>query len=176
MTKYWLISHSGAASHGVAYLRTELTGEAIPEFGDGPLRKWVPLEFDLRDGNATDYLNCNISIHLVSPRLREIFERHRGPLDELEFFDCGVYCNSSEPLAYYALYIPVVGDVLNPTESLMHEEGWPIKPVFNPLEVANRHVFSYRGAIFSLIVSNRMKIHLNGANIVGIDFETVPVR
>ncbi|WP_028048359.1 hypothetical protein [Cellulomonas sp. URHD0024] len=113
-------------------------------------------------------------IRLVSPRLREIFDAHLGPDDEIQWLPGTVTLPDGTALPHWSPHFPV-HDLLNHELSTFGPSGLPIVYVLSRAKLAGHAVTALPGNPLTTIISATVADALLALDLVGVDFMNVPI-
>jgi hypothetical protein len=107
---------------------------------------------------------------LVSPRVREVFETHLGPEDEIQWIPGTVTRADATAQALWVPHFPVHHELLNRDLSTFGPSGLPILYVLSEAKLAGHAVTSQPGPSLTTIISVQVADALLALRATGIDF------
>ncbi|WP_456786625.1 hypothetical protein [Cellulomonas sp. P5_C5] len=122
-----------------------------------------------------DLVTTADAIRLVSPRMREIFDAHLGPDDEIQWLPGTVTRSDGTTLAYWVPHFPVHHDLLNREHSTFGPSGLPIVYVLSRAKLAGHAITALPGNPLTTVISATVADALIALDVVGVDFMNVPI-
>lgn len=124
-----------------------------------------------------DYLSPVNLPCLCSPRLRELFDRVRGPSDEIEWLRVDVTeVDDDEAHEYWMMRLPVLlrEEILDEDRTVW-SPGTIMKAVVDARKMTDRHVVRYPSEMSTRpIVCDAVRAAIEQAGMAGCKFEPVP--
>lgn len=114
-------------------------------------------------------------MRLVSPRMREVFDAHLGPDDEIQWFPGKVFLADGATLPYCVPHFPVHHDLLNNELSTFGPSGLPILEVFSHAKLAGHAVTAQPNRSLTIVVSATVADSLIALDLVGVDFMNMSI-
>lgn len=138
--------------------------------------EWVPIHFELREGEITDYMPVNLGLRVCSIRLKELFDQTKGPRDVLEWLDVRIVYEKRR-IPYHVLHFPDPQDLLNERETLFAANGVVVKPVFSPSKICGHKIFSFGEGNTYLVIADDVRRAMMALELdTGVEFAPVPIR
>lgn len=162
---FFYVSYSGPDDEfGVAYCSLPAATKA----SDAP----PGTKFDLRDGEASDYLANDMGWRLCSAKMRNVVDAHLPSLLDA-WLPVSVTEGGSER-AYSVLLAPDASDALHRDRSIYSRQGRLVKPVIDRERVGEREVFTVGERDLTMIVTESVRSALESAGCTGIRYELAP--
>jgi hypothetical protein len=115
------------------------------------------------------------AIRLVSPRMREVFDAHLGPDDEIQWLPGKVTLADGTALPYCVPHFPVHHDLLNHELSTFGPSGLPILAVFSHAKLAGHAVSAQPNRSLTIVISATVSDALIALDLVGVDFMNMSI-
>lgn len=168
---YYSLTREKNDRHGVAYAPKDITFKLL--YKKGHIGDWEPLNFELRDGEYSDYQANNLGWHLCSGTLKKCIESFTTGTEGLQWLPVEVHSHRGEARTFFVLHMWPTCDVLLKSRSIFSGDHL-VKPVFNAAAIRNLNLFAVSGTS-NVYVSGLVRTTVRSANITGIDFLKVPV-
>lgn len=143
---------------------------AEERFAEWPLIRYV----HPRD-QPVDWLFAADGLRVVSPRLRDIFDRHLGPDDEIQWLAAEVVTASGCALPYWVPHFPKHADLLDLGKSDFGPSGLPIRMVLSSRKLERHAVTIAPQSSLSIIISEKIFAAMRRQCISGYEVRSIQI-
>lgn len=142
------------------------------EKASAPVENIDKLILTLKNGKYTDLMICSGAAYVVSPRLKELFERYVADSTLIEYYPVKVVSEQYGDRIYYLLHFTRWCDVRNEQmTTLMPRSKYPSRMVLDYEKVCNLSIFNSDSYHLSILVSDEVRRAMKREKMhVGIEF------
>jgi hypothetical protein len=141
---------------------------------DAPVIAWSPPVVELRSGRFTDYLGCDLNVHLCSEKMHQVLDGFKSSIRDSQWLSLTVVRSNGQRRPYYILHLYSAPDVLDKTKTVFLPDGGRlVRPCLAPESLQGLSVFRLPNAPEHLIVSEEVRLALEEADCTGLQFTRV---
>jgi len=139
----------------------------------GPVRDWKAVRFELGPGELPDYLANSFAWRLCSTKLRDLLDRSRAPIDEIQWLPTTVTLPDGGELPFWVLHFPDAAEVINKSKSVMSGPVL-VKAHLDRRLVDGHQLFGFPNESVRVIVADDIRRGIVAAACTGMSFSRVP--
>lgn len=121
-----------------------------------------------------DWLGTIDSVRLLSPAVRQVFDEHAGPADDLQWLPATVTTATHPALPYWVLHFPIWCDLLDEEHTTWGPSGLPMRWVLSRAKLNDHIVFIVPRLSSIVIVTDHVLDALRQVGVTG--YTAVRVR
>ena len=164
---YFIMESEDYDNYGFAFSAENISPKEIQNWEE--TKPWLPISFELKDGEFADYLVNDLNIPLCSSKLKQIIQDIVAKNDSILWRPIFVNSNGKSIEDYYLKLKKILIDVIDIDKSEKQNNT-----IFNPyfIEEKIEDIFRCDFDLNYLFVSEKLKEAIIQSEITGIGFET----
>jgi hypothetical protein len=164
---YFIMESEDYDNYGFAFSPENISPKEIQNWDETKL--WLPISFELKDGEPSDYLVNDLNIPLCSLKLKQLIQDNIANKDSVLWYPALVNSERKSTEYYYLKLKNVLKDVIDIDKSEKQNNT-----IFNPYFVEEKieDIFRCDFDLSYLFVSEKLKKIIEFEKISGISFET----
>lgn len=164
---YFIMESEDYDNYGFAFSAENISPKEIQNWEE--TKPWLPISFELKDGEFADYLVNDLNIPLCSSKLKQIIQDIVAKNDSILWRPIFVNSNGKSIEYYYLKLKKILIDVIDIDKSEKQNNT-----IFNPyfIEEKIEDIFRCDFDLNYLFVSEKLKEAIIQSEITGIGFET----
>ena len=164
---YFIMESEDYDNYGFAFSAENISPKEIQNWEE--TKPWLPISFELKDGEFADYLVNDLNIPLCSSKLKQIIQDIVAKNDSILWRPICVNSNGKSIEYYYLKLKKILIDVIDIDKSEKQNNT-----IFNPyfIEEKIEDIFRCDFDLNYLFVSEKLKEAIIQSEITGIGFET----
>ena len=139
----------------------------------GPVTDWKAVRFELGPGELADYVANSFAWRLCSTKLRDLLDRSRAAIDEIQWLPTTVTLPDGAELPFWVLHFPDAADVIDKSKSVMSGPVL-VKAHLDRRLIDGHRLFGFPNESVGVIVADDIRRGIVAAGCTGMTFSKVP--